>query len=70
MVGGHFNLIASLEVKKGGRCNMEEGSEAFTKTIEDLGLVDIILGEGWFSWNNKRMGERHIASILDRFLVT
>ena len=50
---------------------MEEECDLFIETIEDLGLVDIdTLGEGWFTWNNKRYGDHHIASILDLFLVS
>ena len=70
VVGGYFNLMTSLEEHKGGMCRMEEECETFIETIEELGLVDIIPREGWFTWNNKRMGDRHIASILDRFMVT
>ena len=49
---------------------MEEECDIFRETIEELGLVDITLGKGWFTWNNKRSQDRHIASRLDRFLVT
>ena len=69
VVGGDFNLINSLEEKKGGRRCLEEECNLCHNTIEDLGLVDITLGVGWFTWNNKRTGDRHIASRLDRFLV-
>ena len=53
VVGGDFNLITSLEEKKGGRCSLDEECNIFRKTIEDLGLVDITPGVGWFTWNNK-----------------
>ena len=49
VVGGNFNLMTSLEGKKGGRSRLEEASEAFRETIEYLGLVDIFPGEGWFT---------------------
>ena len=49
---------------------LEEECEVFRDTIEELALVDIIPGEGWFTWNNKRVGEKHIVSRLDRFLVS
>ena len=49
---------------------MEEECEIFQDTIEELGPVDIILGEYLFTWNNKRTGERHIDSKLDRFMVS
>ena len=69
VVEGDFNLIASLEEKKGGIHRLEEECETFRETIEHLNLMDIILGGGWFTWNNKRTGDRNLASRLDRFLV-
>ena len=48
---------------------MEEECESFRDTVEKLRLLDITLGEGWLTWNNKRMRGRHIASHLDIFLV-
>ena len=49
---------------------MEEECDSFRETVEELALVDIIVGEGWFTWNNKRLGDMHIASLLDQFLVS
>ena len=69
MLGGDFNLITSLEEKKGGRRCLEEECNLFKDTIEELGLVDIYPREGWFTLNNKRIGDHHIASRIDRFLV-
>ena len=62
-------MIISLEEKKSGRHRLEEECEVFKDTIEDLVLVNIIPGEGWFTWNNKRVWENHIASNIDRFLI-
>ena len=70
ILGGDFNLITSLDEKKGGRCWSEEECEIFRDTIEDLRLVDITPSEGRFTWNNKRKGDSHIASLQDRFLVS
>ena len=28
------------------------------------------MGDGWFTWNNRRGGDHLVASRLDRFLVT
>ena len=70
VVGGDFNLITSLEEKKGGRRCLEEECNIFCETIEGPSLVDITPGVGWFTWNNKRTGDRHIASRLDRFLIS
>ena len=69
VVGGYFNLITSLEEKKGGRNFLEEECDLFRETIKDLVLVDITHGEVLFTWNNKRSGDFHIASRLDWFLV-
>ena len=44
MVGGDFNLITSLEEKKGGRRCLEEECDRFRETIEDLDLVEITSG--------------------------
>ena len=38
-VGGDFNLITSLEEKKGGRRYLEEECDRIRETIEDLDLV-------------------------------
>ena len=38
--------------------------------IEDLQLADIHTTNEHFSWQNKCSGTRHIASRLDRFLVS
>ena len=51
---GDFNLITSLIENKGGRRRLEEETELFCDMIKDLKLVDILSGEGWFTWNNKR----------------
>ena len=48
---------------------MEEESETFRDTIEELRLVYITLGDGCFTWKNKRTRDIHIASLLERFLV-
>ena len=69
VVGGYFKFITSLEEKKGERRRLEEECETFRETIEDLGLVGIITREGWFRWNNKRTGDRHIASCWPDFLT-
>ena len=69
VLGGDFNNITSLEEKKGGWCRLEEACDTFRNTIEELILVYVTLGEGWFTWKNKRTRDIHIASRLDRFLV-
>ena len=49
---------------------MEEECEIFRDTIEELSLAENTLGEGRFTWNNKRKWGKHIDSRLDRFLVS
>ena len=49
VVGGDFNLITSLEEKKGGRPCLEEECNICCETIEYLSLVDITPGVGWFT---------------------
>ena len=68
-MGGDFNLIRSLEEKKGGIRNLSGISNDFILLIEELHLVDVSTPNGFYKWQNKHSGQRHIASRLDRFLV-
>eukprot|EP00253_Pinus_taeda_P003073 PITA_03073 len=68
--GGDFNLIKSLEEKKGGIRKMDHFMEKFNDLIDDLRLVDIQTINGICTWNNRRGGKNQIASRLDRFLVS
>ena len=52
----YFNIITSLEDKNSGWHRMEEDCETFRDTIEELGRVDIIPVDGWFTWKNKGWG--------------
>ena len=70
ILGGDFNMITSLEENKGGKIILEGEHVLFQEAIEDIGLVDIVTGEDIYMWINRRGRERHIASILDRFLVS
>ena len=67
--GGDFNMITSLEENKGGLRSLNSDSKAFNSFIISANLVDIPPRNGIFTWTNKRGGDRHIASWLDRFLV-
>ena len=69
LIGGDFNLIHSLEEKKGGIRTLSRLSTSFNMLIEDFNLVDVQTPNGIYTWQNKRSGMRHIASHLDRFLV-
>ena len=70
IIGGDFNLIRSLEEKKGGIRKMDHFMDKFNELIEDLRLVDIQTINGICTWNNSRGGKNQIASRLDRFLVS
>ena len=70
IMGGYFNLIFSLRENKGGRRNLDIFQESFRDFIEGSQFVDLETGNGWFTWNNRRGGEYHVASRLDRFLVS
>lgn len=70
LMGGHFNIIQSLEKKKAGIRSLSGISKAFNLLIEELHLVDILTPNGFYTWKNKCLGKRHIASRLDRFLVS
>eukprot|EP00253_Pinus_taeda_P029908 PITA_29908 len=62
-------MITSLTEKKGGIRTLNRDTEAFEDFIKAAKLVDIIPKSRVFTWNNKRGGDRKIASRLDRFLV-
>eukprot|EP00253_Pinus_taeda_P013830 PITA_13830 len=70
IIGGDFNLIRSLEEKKGGIRKMDHFMDKFNELIEDLRLVDIQTINWICTWNNRRGGKNQIASRLDRFLVS
>eukprot|EP00253_Pinus_taeda_P016587 PITA_16587 len=70
IIGGDFNMITSLSEKKGGIRKLNKDSESFVEFIMSSRLVDIQPRSGAHTWNNKRGGERQIASHLDRFLVS
>ena len=46
ILGGDFNMITSLQDKKGGLRKLEEKSEAFKETIDKLRLIDIQTNNG------------------------
>lgn len=70
VLGGDFNLITSLQEKKGGTRKLEPISERLNTLIHHLKLVDVRTSNGLFTWNNKRTGENAVASRLDRFLLS
>ena len=68
--GGDFNMITSLNEKKGGTRALGNDAIAFSSFIRDVNLVDGQPRTGNFTWTNRRGGDRLIASRLDRFLVS
>ena len=62
-------MIRSLLEKKGGTRQLGSDSIAFQDFIMNMGLVDIEIINGTFTWNNKRGGASQVASKLDRFIV-
>ena len=63
-------MITSLEEKKGGRRRLDKESMIFWNTIEEMGMVNINLVEEVYTWNNRRGGERHISSHLNKYLIS
>eukprot|EP00253_Pinus_taeda_P004972 PITA_04972 len=70
IIGGDFNLIRSLEEKKGGIRKADQYMSMFNDMIDELRLVDIHTINGICTWNNRRGGKNQIASRLDHFLVS
>jgi exonuclease III len=70
IVGGDFNMILTLEEKRGGKKRLEQDSIKFQEFLDLHKLVDIENGNGTFTWMNKRTGPQQIACRLDRFLLS
>eukprot|EP00253_Pinus_taeda_P006641 PITA_06641 len=68
--GGNYNIITNLKEKKGGRMKLEEDSTGLKEFIQTNQLIDIQTSNGLFTSTNKRRGPHHIASRLDRFLIS
>jgi len=69
-MGGDFNMITSLLEKKGGTRRLNRDAELFAEFIETAKLVDILPKNSSFTWNNRRGGEKLIASRLEKFLIS
>eukprot|EP00253_Pinus_taeda_P001472 PITA_01472 len=70
ILGGDFNMITTLLEKKGGLRKLSIDVEAFSTFIETAKLVVVYPKTGSFTWNNRRGGDKLIASLLDRFLIS
>ena len=62
VIGGDFNLIANLGEKKGGRRFLDKHQENFCDFLARSPLIDLEMGNGWFTWNNKRGGDHLVSS--------
>lgn len=70
IVRGNFNLIASLNEKKGGRMVMDRHQEAFGELMARNPFIDVENDNVWHTWNNKHGGSHLVASRIDSFLTT
>jgi hypothetical protein len=70
IVGGDYNLIRSLEEKKGGSRRLDQDSNDFNSLIDNLNLIDLEAINGIFTWTNRRTRSHQITCKLDRFLIS
>ncbi len=68
--GGDFNIIMALQEKNDARSKLEGDNIGFKEFIQSNQLMDIQTSNGIYTWTNKRSGTQHIASRLDRFLIS
>ena len=67
---GDFNVVISLEEKRGGLAKLDQLSNLFRDMISSLFLIDVKPNNGVFTWNNRRCGDKAISKRLDRLLVS
>ncbi|KAK5819936.1 hypothetical protein PVK06_024971 [Gossypium arboreum] len=70
VVGGDFNAILNEAKKEGDRRKVREHMNEFKDVLDNLALVDIKPGSGWFTWVNNRSGGNMIKERLDRFVTS
>jgi exonuclease III len=70
IIGGDFNIIRSLEEKKGGSRRLDRETNEFNSLIENLHLIDLETINGIHTWTNRRTGIHQIACKLDQFLIS
>lgn len=63
-----FNLVISMEEKKGGDPAHVNHMELFRDTLHRCGLHDLGFEGSAFTWCNKLEGEGSIMARLDRFV--
>ena len=54
ILGGDFKLVQNLDEKKGGIRKLNPISEYFNEFLANLELVNVIMTNGTFTWNNKK----------------
>ena len=69
IVAGDLNVTLAPNEKKGGSRVRDPSREWIKDIILGWDLIDIKPVKGKFTWSNKRIGPRHIAARLDRFLI-
>ena len=67
---GDLNMTTTLEEISRGKHGLEGDCLGFKDFISINQLVDLQTSNGTFTWTNKRSGPQHIASRLDRFIMT
>jgi exonuclease III len=70
ILGEDFNIIRSLEEKKGGSRRLDQDSYDFNSLIDDIHLIDLEVNNDIHTWTNRRTGVHKIACKLDRFLLS
>jgi len=65
IVGGDFNMIKTMEERRGGINRPDQNMEEFSEMITEQRLVDIPTINDIHTWNNQRGGRNQIASRLD-----
>jgi len=63
-------MIKSLLKKKGGTRILNKYSWAFQTFIDNIKLVDIVMSNGTFTWNNKKRRSVSGGLKLDRFIIS
>eukprot|EP00253_Pinus_taeda_P005332 PITA_05332 len=70
IAGGDFNMITRMDERRGGRGKSSQDGTLLLDFIQNNCLIDLPFNNGTFKWDNKQAGNLHIASRLDRFLLS
>jgi len=70
IAGGDFNMITRMDERRGGRGKSSQDGTLLLDFIQNNWLIDLPFNNGTFTWDNKQAGNLHIASRLDRFLLS